>query len=458
MKRIQKVLGILLTVALATTSFVGCSSGSSNTSSSSTSTSTDSSKTSETTNKDTSSAPVETKQEEVKLKWVVWDKDSTAYLQPAIDAYKQIKPNVTIELLDVSSQEYQDKLSVMLSGGADDIDIVTVKDTPGYSSMVNKKQLEPLDSYIEKDNIDLSVYSGLTDQIKMDDKIYELPFRSDFWVLYYNKNLFDQAGVAYPSNDITWNEYAELAKSLASGSGADRVYGSHHHTWRSTVQLGAILDGENSIIQEDYSFLQPMYDMILQMQKDKTIMDYASLKAGSIHYKGVFFNEQAAMLPMGSWFISTLISGIESGEADSTNWGIVKYPHPEGVEAGTTLGTITSLAINSASKQKEETWEFIKFFCGEEGANVIAQTGTLPAIKTDEVVATIANMKGFPTDENSKEALKVAKTYLEMPVNEKSSTIEQILNEEHDLIMTDSIAVDAGLKEMGKRVTEELNK
>ena len=196
MKKTQKVLGILLTVALAATSFVGCSGGSSNTPSSSTSTSSDSSKTSEATNKDTSTAPAETKQEEVKLKWVVWDKDSTAYLQPAIDAYKQIKPNVTIELLDVSSQEYQDKLSVMLSGGADDIDIVTVKDTPGYSSMVNKNQLEPLDSYIEKDNIDLSVYSGLTEQVKMNDKLYELPFRSDFWVLYYNKDLFDQAGIA----------------------------------------------------------------------------------------------------------------------------------------------------------------------------------------------------------------------------------------------------------------------
>jgi multiple sugar transport system substrate-binding protein len=45
-----------------------------------------------------------------------------------------------------------------------------------------------------------------------------------------------------------------------------------------------------------------------------------------------------------------------------------------------------------------------------------------------------------------------------MPVNAKSATIEVILNEEHDLIMTGSVNVDAGLKEMSKRVSEELEK
>ena len=46
----------------------------------------------------------------------------------------------------------------------------------------------------------------------------------------YNKDLFDAAGVAYPSNDMTWDEYYDLAAKMTSGEGSSKVYGTHHHT------------------------------------------------------------------------------------------------------------------------------------------------------------------------------------------------------------------------------------
>lgn len=442
--KIKKLVTMILSLTLVASCMVGCGNG-------------QSSESNNTDKEDVSESTETSENNEITLKMATWDKDSTAYLQPVLDAYKEKNPDVTIELVDISSAEYQDKLSVMLAGGSDDIDIITVKDIPGYASMVNKNQLEPLTEYVNKDSVNLDLYSGTTEQITIDNELYAIPFRSDFWLLYYNKDLFDAAGVEYPTNDMTWAEYEELARKMTSGSGVDAVYGSHYHTWRSTVQLPAILDGKNSIIQEDYSFLRPYYEMVLGMQKDKVVMDYASLKTGSVHYTGVFENEQAAMLPMGSWFVGTLISDIAKGNAEM-NWGVVKYPHAEGVEAGTTLGTITSLAINSASSQKDAAWDFIKFFSGEEGAEIVAETGTFPAIKTSDIVNVIAAKEGFPTDENSKSALETYKTYLEMPVHEKSATIELILNEQHDLIMTESVDIEAGLKELSERVTEELNK
>src|SRR5690606_29980351 len=99
----------------------------------------------------------------------------------------------------------------------------------------------------------------------------------------------------------------ELARKVTSGSGADKVYGSMHHTWRSTVQLATVQDGKHTIITDDYSFMKPMYDLVLRMQRDEIIPDYASLVAGNLHYSGLFFNEEIAMLPMGTWFIGTLI-------------------------------------------------------------------------------------------------------------------------------------------------------
>lgn len=174
---------------------------------------------------------------------------------------------------------------------------------------------------------------------------------SDFWVVYYNKDLFDKAGVEYPSNDMTFDQYDELARKMTSGSGSEKVYGAHYHTWRSAVQLFGILDGKNNVVGGNYDFLKPTYERILKEQEDGIVMDYATLKTSSTHYSGVFYNNSVAMMNMGSWFIATQIEKVKSGESQSTNWGIVKYPHPDGVEAGTTLGTITSLAVNQKSKK-----------------------------------------------------------------------------------------------------------
>jgi multiple sugar transport system substrate-binding protein len=399
-------------------------------------------------------APASAATQDVKLRMIVWDLTQTTYLQPMVDAYRALHPNVSFEFINIPANEYGDKLAIMLAGG-DDADIISVKDIPMYSAMVTKKQIEPLNAFIDRDKVDLAQYSGITNDISVDGKLFALPFRSDFWLLYYNKDLFDKAGVAYPTNDLTWDQYAAIAAKVANGTGVDRVYGSHYHTWRSTVQLPTVQDGKNSIITTDYAFMKPYYEMVLKMQREKTVMDYASLKVGNIHYSGLWYNEQIAMMPMGSWFIGTLISKIKAGDANM-NWGIAKYPHPAGVAAGTTAGTITSIALNAKSKNKEAAWDFIKFFSGPDGAQILAKLGSFPAIRNDAVVGILSKMPGFPTDPASAAALVTTKVRLELPLHAKVGVIEKILNEEHELIITESVSVDQGLADMSRRVKEAL--
>ncbi|MBN1431098.1 MAG: sugar ABC transporter substrate-binding protein [Anaerolineae bacterium] len=391
--------------------------------------------------------------EPITLTMTAWDISTTPYWQAVVDAYEAENPNVHIELIDIASTEYQDKVNIMLSGG-DETDIITVKDIPGYSAMLTRNQIIPLEDYIDADGIDLSAYSGAADELTYDGSIYALPFRSDIWILYYNKDLFDQAGVDYPTNDMTWGQFEEVARQMTSGSGADKVYGAHFHTWRSTVELGTVQDGENTVIADDYSFMKPMYDMVIGMQNDGIIMDYGELKAGSVHYSGVFKNQQIAMLPMGSWFIGTMIAAKEAGEADF-NWGVARYPHPEGVEAGTTAGTLTSLAINANSKNQDAAWDFIKFYSGPEGAKALAATGNLPAIRNAEVLDIFSAIAGVPAE--AAEALQTVVVRLELPMHPKVGAVEQILNEEHELIMTGSVSVDEGIDEMNSRISEALN-
>ncbi|NLZ81259.1 MAG: extracellular solute-binding protein [Clostridiales bacterium] len=446
----KKLTSLVLVLSMVLVSLAGCGGGGETIETTATQTTT-----AKATEADTTK---EAEAEAVTLTWALWDWEATTYYEPLIDAYIAENPHVTIEYLDLGSADYQTMLSAQLSGGADDIDIITVKDIPGYSTMVNAGQLETLNDRISAAGIDTSAYGGTTEQITIDNSLYALPFRSDFWVMYYNKDLFDAADVAYPSNDMTFEEYDALARKMTSGEGIDKVYGAHYHTWRSAVQLFGILDGKNTIVDGSYDFLAPYYELILNQQKDGVVMDYATLKTSSTHYSGVFYNNQVAMMNMGSWFIATLISKIEAGETDVKNFGIVKYPHAEGIAPGTTLGTITSLAVNKKSANTDAAFDFLSFVCGEEGAEVIANTGTIPAIKNDEVLTAISGIEGFPSDDESKEALKTAKTYLEMPVHEKSSDIEVILNLNHDEIMTENTSIEDGIATMNTDVQELLSR
>lgn len=395
---------------------------------------------------------VEAASEPVNLKWTVWDNATTPYWQAAADAFHDANPNITVEIVDISSQEYTDKLNIMLSGG-DDTDIITIKDIPGYNGLITRGQIDALNSQVEAAGIDLSAFAGAAEQLTTDGNLYALPFRSDIWILYYNKDLFDAAGVAYPTNDMTWQQFDEIARQLTSGEGADKVYGAHFHTWRSTVQLPTVQDGAHTVIADDYSFMKWMYDLVTAEQNDGIIMDYGELKAGSIHYSGVFQNGQVALLPMGSWFIGSMIAATNEGKTD-VNWDVVKYPHPEGVEAGTTAGTLTALSINSLSQHKDEAFQFIEWLSGPEGANLLASLGNLPAMRTDEALATYSALEGVPA--GATEALETVSVRLEIPLDPNVSSYEKILNEEHDLIMTKSVSVDEGIANMNSRVASEI--
>ena len=389
------------------------------------------------------------------LTWAIWDYDMTVYYRPLIDAYQDMNPHVRIDHVDLGSADFMTVLGTQLSGGAH-LDVLSIKDIPGYANLVRQNRLEPLSDFSRTAGIDTGLYGGTVEQITVDGEFYALPFRSDFWLIFYNKDLFDEAGVPWPGNEMTLDEYEAIARSVTGGTGANRVFGAHYHTWRSAVQLFGILDGQNSIVDGNYDFLAPYYEQVLRMQNDNIVQSYSMLRTSGTHYSGVFFNNQIAMMNMGTWFIATQIDRVAAGESRAVNWGLVKYPVPAGVSPGTTLGTITALGVNRNSRNKDLALDFLKFVTGSEGAAILADYGVIPAILDDYVIDTIAATPGFPEDEGSKEALRVHRAYLEMPMHPRSADIELILNEAHDNIMTINTTVERGIQEMNDRVTRLL--
>ncbi len=407
----------------------------------------------ETSGETTAGQEGEASGEQIEISVALWDYSITDYYKNVIAAFEEANPDITVNVIEISADEYNDVIQIMLSGG-DDVDVVFTKEVQSLAGLISKEQVLPLDSYIEASQIDESYYGGMLGELSMNDSVYAMPFRKDCTILFYNKDLFDAAGVEYPHDGMTLAEYRELAAAMTSGEGSEKVYGAHLHTWPRSLQNFARKTDDFHIVEQPVSNLQEYYEIFLAMQnEDQSIMDYGTLNAGNIHYSGVFYNEQCAMVSMGTWFVNNLLEQEEAGNIDF-EWGICSLPDMEGTGNQTGVIGVAPVSINAASEHPDEAWRFIEFVTGAEGAAVIAQSGIIPGYIDENVQNVISSLEGIP--ENFADYLNAENLYLEQPMHPNANELEQINTEEHSLIMSGEISIEEGLAEMQSRIDQVL--
>ena len=432
----KKALAMFLTLAMAVCTLAGCGGAAS---SASAAASTPASKAESTASGET-----------VTLRVSLWDYSNVNYFKTMFAEFEKAYPNIKIEPVEASAAEYDDLIQVKMSS-KENFDVVFTKGTPALSALIAKGHVLALDDLIAADsNFDKSKYAGLIEQLTLDGKTYGVPFRKDNNLLYYNKDLFDAAGVAYPEDGMNLDDFSALAKKMTSGEGAEKVYGAHIHTWAGMI--GAMprrLDAW-SYLDDNMETLKPYYECVLGMMDEGSIMDYGELKATSTHYSGVFYNQQAAMLPMGTWFINMLLENADF------NWGVCTLPNEKGSGNDTAMGGVTPVSIGAYAEHPEEAWQLIKFITGKEGAPILAATGILPGYSSDEINTIFDDMatKKAGVPEKLSKYIDIDTYIIQEPMSAKGRERVQVLNEEHDLIMTKSISLDDGIKEMNDRLAD----
>lgn len=445
--RLKRVLAVVLAAGMVCTSLAACGSKKTQSSDAGTTAATEKTETSKADEKAQGTGGKKV------LTVTTWDNDTSPMFQTVVDAYMAKNPNVQINVIDTSADEYNNALGISLSAAQPDPDVIWVKDMGSMLQMADKKQLLPLDDFIKKDKVDLSVYNGAAEQLQYKEATYGLPYRSDWYVLYYNKDLFDKAGVAYPSNDMTWDQYYDLAAKMTSGEGSAKVFGGHDHIWQALVSNWAVQDGKHTVVEKDYSFLKPWYEATLSLQDKGYIQDFATLKTGNIHYSSVFKNQQCAMMPMGTWFIAAMLQSRASDET-SFNWGIARIPHPADTGAGYTVGALTPVGISAYTDEPDLSWDFVKFATSEEAADILARQGVFTGIQTEKSLKTIASAPFFPEGASNLEALSYTHYIFDRPLDPQITEIKKVLEEVHEMIMIKQYTVDQGIEELNKRVAE----
>lgn len=380
----------------------------------------------------------------------VWNLKDTPEFQALFDAFEETHPKVTIEPVDILADDYPDKVTTMLAGG-DSTDVITVKNVTDYARWSSRGQLQDVTDAMpaggEKDLAGLEAFDS-------DGSYYALPYRQDFWLLYYNKKLFDEAGVDYPE-DLTWDEYVDLAEQLTEGSGGEKVYGTYQHVWRSVVQAVAAAQNGGDQLGGDYDFFTEQYETAMELQDSGTTLDFGTATAQQADYNTMFESGKAAMLPMGTWFAAHVMKAKKNGDSD-VEWGMAPLPQRTGATSTTTFGSPTAFGVNSKAENSEVAREFVEFAAGRPGAEAITEVGVVPALQSTELTQAYLELDGMPTDKLSAEAFEPDEVALEMPVSEYTADVDTILMEEHELIMVGDKSIEDGISSMSDRVRDEV--
>lgn len=349
-----------------------------------------------------SSIDTSSSQEEVVLDFYIWD-DETSYIRPVANAYTAYHKNVTINLHPLDSDFYDDVIKLLLDGDTK-IDLLGVR---GISLLVQmKEKLLDITSDIKNNKLDVTAYGNMYNNVSIGGEYYGLPTRSTCWFLLYNKDLFEQYDVPYPGQ-MTWDEYRNLALTMTHGTDKNKVYGGFWPAW--FLNFGAI-QRSSYLIDDDLTYTKKSLEMLNNFYNvDKSHISYKQMAITNdiVDYLSLFENNKIAMMPQGEWIINMLFE-YEKEHTDCVDWDIAPMPvfndqKPDPV----TWGQYQFASIAKNTQYPKESFQFLQFLCGEEGARIYAENGIIHAYCNDEIKQLYLNKVGKKSASYFYEAKKV---------------------------------------------------
>src|SRR3954447_12625110 len=135
-----------------------------------------------------------------------WSLSSTPEFKTLADGFHAANPNITVQLKEYDAANYDTQMTADLAAGSAP-DVYVQKNLKNFYTYQNGGQLVDVSDVAR--NLGTKV-GGLADY-QVNGKTYAIPYRQDSWVLFYNKALFDKAGVSYPDGSWTWDQYVSTS-------------------------------------------------------------------------------------------------------------------------------------------------------------------------------------------------------------------------------------------------------
>lgn len=267
-------------------------------------------------------------------------------LQKIVDAFEAENTDITVEVTTLPYADYFTALQTDLAGGTSS-DVFDIE-FANYAAYQQSGVLAPLEG------VDTSAYqASLADAYATDGTQYALPSSFSNVVLFYNTDLFDAAGLAYPTSDWTWADEKAAAEKLTdtvAGVWGDYQPISYHEFYKAVAQAG----GEFLTADGKLGFNSPEGIAAAEwlVGKSGTTMPTAEQGAGTPDFdSGLFAGGKLAMWHSGIWMFGTLADA-------SIGWDIAVEP---GDTQHASALFSNAVAVSAGTKNKEAATKFAEF-------------------------------------------------------------------------------------------------
>jgi multiple sugar transport system substrate-binding protein len=313
------------------------------------------------------------------LRFATWDSNESLEIQKAIAAaFEAAHPGVKVQV-EAYGDGYDTKIAAGFGAG-DAPDVMYMWNFPAYEA-----SLLPLDGYLSGPNsLDMTDFAaGLLPYARVTDadgtaRTLGIPAGYTSFVAYYNKDMFDAAGIPYPTAGWTWDDLRAAAAKLAKpdekvfGFGVDGnpdPYDFETYLW-SNGSSWISPDGKTTVGYLNSPETAEVFQMFVDMVKNNEAVLFGVGDNGS--YRELFNADKLGIVISGIWPMPDF-------EAAGKNFGVVELPSFGDKPVRSNVG-ISSLSIAKDSAEPDLAWEFVKFYASPEA--VAMRTNDIPVLNS----------------------------------------------------------------------------
>lgn len=284
-------------------------------------------------------------------------------MKQIVENYMNENPNVTIVLDSLNGD--QQKIKLKTQAASDSMpDITVVNASAQMEPFVTANKLAPLNDILAIDGLGDSFQQGILDYFTFDDQVYALPDGNNVAVVYYNKTLFEQAGVSIPT---TFDELLTAVETFSSKGIIPMAIGEKE-TWTGSYLFMNIvlrLAGPGylaDVMNGTKTFNDPAF--VESISKMEQLVQSGAFQEGATSYdydmaSSLFTTGQAAMYFMGTWATAEIE---DAGIADEV--GVFSFPTVDGQGDVNEymLGPGTAFALSANSPNLEAAKLFLHYY------------------------------------------------------------------------------------------------
>ncbi|GLV54027.1 sugar ABC transporter substrate-binding protein [Dictyobacter sp. S3.2.2.5] len=385
----------------------------------------------------------------VTLKYSIWDKNQVPALQQIINTFEKTHPKIKVAIEVTPFAQYWTKLQTAASGGS--LADVLWMNGPNFQKYASNGIISPIDSQISADKVNLNNYpSALVNLYTYQGKHYALPKDFDTVGLWYNKALFDAAGVKYPDDTWTWQTLQDTAKKLTNP--AKGIWGIAAPVSDQEGFYDTIPQNGGFVISPDKKtsgFDNPatigglkFWTDLIQAKDSPTQAQMTDTVPLTLFESG-----KIAMMYGGSW------DAVEFHSNSYTKDKVAATVLPKGKVRATVIHGLGNV-ISANTQYPQQAWEFVNYLGSKEAADTFAKTGTvIPAYKgtQDQWVNAYPpyHLQSF-IDE-----LAYAVPY---PVSQNTQAWVDTQNKVLTQVWSGQLSLDSGAKQLATQMNQDLVK